>query len=1129
MNKKLLIPLWIWKIMRLSFHQFLLCAILCGASYAHETSGQAVLEKKVSLDVRGVRFKKVLSMLGEQADVRFVYSSNSIDSQRKVTLKVFNQRLDLVLKELLNPYFIEFTVSDGKMISLTPVLPAKESSITVPEFTIEKLVREVSGRVVGENGEALPGVSILLKGTQQGTTTDAEGTFSLAVPKDEAVLVFSFVGYISEEVVVGNRRSIDVSLKVDEKSLEEVVVIGYGTQKVSQVISSISRITAENLDERPTSRVDHAMVGKLAGVQVQEISGAPGRGLSVKVRGVGSITSSTEPLYVVDGFPISSGLDNLNPNDILSIEVLKDAAASAIYGSRASNGVVLVTTKSGKVGKPVFQLDSYYGSQHLFSKVDMLSRDEFIEFAIEERNNSWELQGGNRNDPNNVRPAQYQIDPLWLSDPKSLPDHDWQEIITRVAPVQNYQLSASGGTESVRYYISGNYFDQKGVMIGSDYKRLSFRTNLESTINRFLTLGLNLTAASIIQNQPDGDGSAGPMVRTFTAPTIGINEQTQKGGYNPYYAAFFINPLAIVNETTNKGKVRNFRANLYATVNLLKGLQFRTSLGTDNNNVIGQTFQTDNIRRGLGHLGGMTATSLENYLNENLLTYQVDAGRLSVDALAGFTYQEQRTFSSSISKEGFPDDEIKTLNMGTILSAGTSSESQWRLMSYLSRVNLSWDNKYLISGSLRRDGSSRFGGDNKWGWFPAASVGWRISEEGFLKNLDVVNELKLRASFGVTGNNNIGDYSAIGTLSNVNYVLGTSQAVVSGFAPGSFSNRALGWERTQTLNTGLDLRIFRNRVNIAVDIYTADTKDILLSVPIPAVSGFASALMNIGEVRNSGVELQFNTVNLNGKLKWNTGFNISHNKNRVVSLGANNAPIIVSDQGGFQFITKVGEPIGSYYAFEQAGVFKTQEELDKYPHYRTQNVGDIRYRDVNEDGVIDEQDRTRLGSNHPRFFWGLQNSFTWNGFDLAVSMDGQWGNKLVNLLKVSDGQSRTNVGGYWRDRWRSPENPGNGWVPRAAVTANLTTPSNFWMNDASFVRMRTISLGYTVSGKALLNRLALSGLRVYASIDNVFMIDDYNHNPQTGTYSNTNTKPGADFDSTYPLARTYTFGINLKF
>lgn len=990
--------------------------------------------------------------------------------------------------------------------------------------------REVTGRVVNaESGEPLPGVNIVEKGTTNGTVTDARGSFSLNVSED-AVLIFSFIGFVTQEIPVGNHTVIDILMTEDTKSLGELTVIGYGTQKSTQVTSSISKVKASDIDERPISRIDQAMAGKLAGVQVQEVSGAPGRGLAVKVRGVGSINNSTAPLYVVDGYPINSGLDNINPNDIESIEVLKDAASAAIYGSRGSNGVVLITTRSGKTGKPVLQLDTYYGIQERFSKVDVLNRDEYIEFAIEERNNTWMLQGGKADDPNSVRSnANYWIDPLWLTDPKSFPDHDWQELISRSAPVQNYQLSASGANESVSYFVSGNYFDQKGIILGSDYKRLAFRANVETKLGKNVNIGLNLSATSMDRNDSDGDGNQGPVSRSaMLAPIVGLDQQTQKGGFYPYHAAFYLNPIALATELTDKTNSRNIRANIYSTVRIAPGLNFRTSFGGDYLSNLSQFFKPDNINRGVGHVGNVSTATRENLLNENTFTYDLNKQNWNFNALAGFTYQQDKLVSTSLAKAGFPDDEIITLNMGTILQSGSSSATEWTLLSFLGRINTSFKDKYLFSASIRRDGSSRFGTDNRWGWFPAASVGWRLSEEQFMRDLKAVSELKLRASYGVAGNNNIGDYASIGTLTGLNYVLGASQGVVSGFGPGSFSNRMLGWERTYTFDAGLDLGLLNNRINLSLDYYISDTQDLLLNVPIPAVSGFSSTLMNIGAIRNSGVELELSTLNTVGVVKWNSTFTISHNKNKVLELGPSGAPIYVTGEN-FTNITKIGEPIGSYYAFVQDGVFKDQNDLDSHPHYKVQNVGDIKYKDVNGDGVINEDDRTIIGDNHPRFFWGMRHSITYKAFDLTLFVDGQWGNKLLNAGVGVAGQSRGNVDGYWRERWRSPEDPGNGWVPRAAVTANLTTPSTFWLRSAAFVRLRTISLGYKVPDGMIEKIPGITALRIYTSVDNVWMHDHYNRSPQTGTWSNSNTRPGVDYNATYPLARTYTFGLNIKF
>lgn len=1012
------------------------------------------------------------------------------------------------------------------LLTLLMFLPLSGiSAIVLQEKVISGIVTSA------KTGEAIIGATILEEGTANGASTDAEGRYSIKISDENNSLVFSAIGYVSEEITIDQQKIINITLQEDFKNLEEVVVVGYGNQKSTQITSAIATIKAEDLDERPTSRIDHAMAGKLSGVQVQEVSGSPGKGLSVKVRGISSISNSNSPLYVVDGYPISSGLDNINPNDIESIEVLKDAASAAIYGSRGSNGVVLVTTKTGKSGKPVLQLDTYYGIQERFSKVDVLNRNEYIDFAIEERNNTWALEGGHPSDPNSVRTnANYWIDPLWLSDPSSFPDHDWQALIARKAPVQNHQLSASGSSETVKYFVSGSYFNQEGIILGSDYERLSFRANVETQIGKRVNLGLNLSANSINRNDSDGDGNQGPVSRsTRVAPIVGLTQQTQEEGYYPYHAAFYLNPIALATDITNKTNGKNILANLYTTIDLAKNLRFRSSFGADYGNGFSEYFKPDNVNRGVGHVGNVSADYRENYLNENILTYDLEKTRWNINAIAGFTYQEEKYVTANLAKTGFPDDEIRTLNMGTILSSGSSSASAWSLISFLSRINASWDDKYMLSASIRRDGSSRFGADNRWGWFPAISLGWQLGREGLFKEIDFINELKIRASYGAAGNNNIGNYAAIGSLSSTNYVTGSNQTVISGFGPGSFSNRTLGWEKTYTFDAGFDLSILRNRISMSFDYYRADVKDLLLNVQIPSISGFSSALVNIGAIRNTGLELELNTVNLTGTLKWNTAFNISHNKNKVISLGPDGSPIYGNVDGYNVTITKIGAPIGSYYMFQQEGVFVDQEDLDSHPHYRVQNVGDIKYKDVNGDNVIDDHDRTIVGNNSPKFFWGMQNSFSYQNFDLTVSMDGQWGNKLMNIGISQHGQSRGNVDGYWRDRWRSPDDPGNGWVPRAAVTANLTTPSTFWLRNASYWRVRTIALGYRVPDAFIAKINGINGLRIYTSIDNIFMYDHYNKNPQTGTWSNSNTVAGVDYDATYPLARTFTFGLNIKF
>lgn len=990
----------------------------------------------------------------------------------------------------------------------------------------------VTGKVSSaENDEPLPGVNVLLKGTTIGTVTDASGNFQMHVTGDNPILVFSFIGFQQQEVPVHQRSQIDVQLTVDVQSLEQVVVIGYGSQKSSRITSSIAQIKAADLEERPIGRLDQALMGKMAGVQVQQTSGAPGKSLEVKIRGTSSINFSNTPLYVVDGFPISGDLNNINTKDIESIEVLKDAASAAIYGSRGANGVVLITTKSGKSGKPSIQMDISHGLQTRFSRYDVLNRDEWIEYAIEERNNTWVLQGGNPNDPNSVRTnANYWIDPVWLTDPTSLPDNDWQDIVDRTASVKNYQLSASALTDKFKYYISGNYFNQDGIILNSNFRRMNFRTNVESKLSRIVSVGMNLSAGTSERNDPRTDWNGGPVSRShIMPPVVAMHQQTEEGGYYPYVLSALINPLAMLQEYTDETKMKQFLVNTYAHFTLAKGLQLKSSFGTEQRSSENLYFISNNINRNNGAQATASNSVYENYLTEHLLTYQLNRNRWDLDLLGGFSYQEAKSGNWSLAKSGFADDEIRTLNAGTVLNSGSTDRTQWNLMSFFGRANFSLMDKYMFAATVRRDGSSRFGRDNRWGWFPSLSAGWRILEEPFMKDIRWISELKLRGSYGVAGNNNIGNFASIGTLGAANYVIGTGQQKIPGYSPSSFSNTMLGWEKTMTTDLGIDLGLFRNRLQIGLDYYIADTKDLLLNVQIPEVTGYTTALQNIGKVRNQGIELEITSLNIDREFKWTTSFNISANRNKVLELGPDGSPIYGTNEGYRVTITQIGKPIGSYYMLEQEGVFMNQEELDTHPHYLRQNVGDIKYKDYNNDGVINQDDIHIVGDAFPDFFWGLRNTFSYKNFDLSVFMDGQQGVRILNIGSRSNMQSRQNVWGMWRDRWKSPEEPGNGWVPRAAVTDNMTTASSFWLFDGSYWAIRNITLGYSVPASLIQKVKWIQGLRLYSSIDNVYMHDHYHGNPQTGNHANTALTPNIDSGTSYPLSTTWTFGLSLNF
>lgn len=984
----------------------------------------------------------------------------------------------------------------------------------------------IKGLTTDENGEPLIGVNIVVKGKTIGTVSDVQGNYIINAEPGE-ILVFSYIGYESIEVPI-TQNVINVILKEDVTYLDEVVAIGYGSQKRSNVTNAISTIKGEDLISRGTGSADEALIGKVAGVRVMQMDGMPGRGMDIKVRGISSINFSNNPLYVIDGFPVDN-LRSVTTGDIESIEVLKDAASTAIYGSRGSQGVILITTKRGAKGKPVVQLNTDLIVQRPWSKINVLNRDEWIEFAIEERNNTYELNGGNRNNDNSKRAAAYQIDPLWLTDPASLPDHDWYDITTRNALMQKYQLSVSGATDDVKYYISSNWLDQPGVVLYTDFNRLSFTSNVEGSVKDFLSIGVNLNASQEEQNDPQTSSFAAGVSRIqLTPPVIGLEQNTENGGYYPYAGSFIINPLAQLRDETRFYKTRKIRANVYADVKFTSEFKLRSSFGAYLNNRTTQQYIMANLTRGKGSSGFAESTENTNYLTEHVLSYEKLFKDIEFGAIGGFSYQENSYYSIYAARSGFADDQVKTLNAGTDMTGASSSMNKWTMMSFFTRLNVAYKNRYLGYISLRRDGSSRFGKDSKWGYFPAVSLGWRISEEEFMKDLTWLSNLKLKGSYGVAGNNNIGNYAPYSTLASNNYVWGND--VVPGYSIGGYENSHLGWEKTHTLDVGLEMGFLKNRIQFNVDYFNARTKDLLLNLNIPQVTGFSSAMKNLGEVENQGFEFELTTTNIYRKnFSWTTNANISNYLNKVLKLGDDNAPIYGYADGYMVTITEVGQPIGSYYMFGTDGVFMNQEDFDSNPHYKTQKVGDTKYIDYNKDGVIDNDDKFIQGNAYPDFTYGMTNTFTYKDFDLSFSVDGQVGGKILRSFGRQDGQSRGNVWKFWLDRWKSEEDPGNGKVPRAVVSANMTTPSSFWLFDQTYFALRNISLGYTVPQSFLKNQNIISSLNFKLSVDNVYMYDHYNHAPTTANQSNSAIVPNNDSATTYPISQNYTIGVSCTF
>jgi TonB-linked SusC/RagA family outer membrane protein len=1136
------------------------------------------LAQKISLNAKNVPLSSVLKTIEQQTSYLFLYDKLDLPESQKVSVRVRNAEIDEALNAVLRDLPVSYKIFNQnivlkKVTRIQPqenMLPAKtpeiKQSIQLNYRPIEQPSllpdRVLRGKVTEENGSPFPGVSILVKNSQNGTTSDANGEFRLniteASEQGQLILIASFVGYKSQEIAVGNRQEINFMMSVDTKSLNDVVVVGYGTQAKSSITGSVASLPIKSIANQPVTSLDQALGGQIAGVNVAQTKGAPGGGVSVRVRGTGSIGAGNEPLYVIDGFPVSAdfnstfnALSTINPSDIESIEILKDASAAAIYGSRGSNGVVLVTTKRGKSGKSTVTLDAYFGVQEVANKIDMLDAREYAIFNTEARNNAWMDRGGNASDPNSARPANLQI-PEMFQNPQSLgKGTDWQDEVLVTAPIQNYQLSVSGGNDKTQLFLSGAYFRQEGIVMNTGFDRYSARINVDHKVSKNVKVGMNLSPSFSsnkllpVEDQVFSGGILGSALSL--PPTVPVynpdGSYTTLLGPSSFNLGVIDNPVAIANKIKDKKSFFRTLGNVYAEIDIIEGLKFRTSFGLD----YADSRQAAYYPSNLGWNGvpapvqaRATASSARdvNWLNENILSYKKTFGeKHELDLLAGFTSQKNKSEYNSLAATNFPTDLVPTLNAGQVTSGGTGI-SEWSLLSYLGRVNYTYAGKYLLSATVRRDGSSRFGSRNKWGTFPSASVGWYLSEENFMKSQQLVTDLKLRASYGLAGNNSIGNYNHIGLLTNRRYSFGAGTgSVVYGLYPGSISNEQLGWEMMHQMDIGVDFGILRNRLTFTIDYYNKNTTDLLLNVPVPGSTGYETALQNIGKLNNRGWEFSVNSKNFTGAFKWSTSFNISFNHNEVKRLGPSGNAII-SKSPSFSpntHITRIGSPLGSFWGYEAIGAYKDAEDVKNNPVVQGatgSRPGDLKFRDIDGDGVITPSDVTIIGDNNPDFFYGITNNFSYGPLSLSILADGVQGIQLLNGSRrniglVNGSYSRSDVLG----RWQSPENPGDGRTPRANVSptgGNVSYVSSLLVEDASFFRIRNVNLRYALPEKAS-KAIFMQQASISLSVQNALTFTKYmGYNPEQSLNGSSSLTPGVDFNG-YPLARTYTLGVNLTF
>ncbi len=1138
-------------------------------------------------------------------------ASIMFDSKRAENIKVkiertnSNEGLEQTLHKLLTPvnlnykkisdkfYVINFnekksvnkfannTANEAVNISLSQQNIDVTSITKLEDVTVTGVVTD------GSNGEVLPGVTIKVKGSTITSSTDENGKFSIKFP-DKSILVFSYISFISKEIAVEGSRTLNVILMPDQQKLNEIVVvgIGYGTQQKRNLTGSIASISANSIKDIPVMSFENAIQGQIAGVQVQEPSGEPGAATTIRVRGIGSISAGNEPLYVVDGFPVSKNVESatqgdvskrtvafkpapsnplgtISPGDIQSVEVLKDAAAAAIYGSRGSNGVIIITTKKGRRdGTSSINFDSYYGIQTLANKVDLMNSVELADYVLDAKNNAYlqDFPNASRNDPNSVRYTRSTNTSYYLPadfiNPTGV-DTDWQDVLFKEASIQSYNLSLSGGNEKLGYYLSGNYYNQGGIIDKTGFKRYSFRVNIESNPVKNLKVGANLnpsftdqakgsTSAPYFADPPGAVYTAlvtSPTVRPYL-PNGTINQTNNQSHLNTENGTganmtASSNPLAVVQYIHDDlAQFRSF-ANAYAEYSILDGLKYKMMIGTDVNQYNRKYYREKAFLDRAATVGvpyGQSNSSLEtNWLFENTLSYNKVFGKHSLSAVAGYTAQKDRIRNNQVQAENYPDDLVQTVSGGQV-TGGNATEEEWSLVSYLARANYSFMDRYLLTLTMRSDRASRFGEGNKVGYFPSVSAGWRISDEQFMKSLTFVNDLKLRASWGKTGNFLIPNYASIGLLNPYNYVFGN--VVTNGIAPTTPSNPNLTWEKNTQTDIGLDMSLFKNRVSASFDVYRKLTSDLLLNVQVPAAIGYGNSnpLQNIGEVENKGFEVSLNTQNIVGNFTWSSDFNYSANRNTVLKLGASGDPILSSGGAGIRHITRIGDPIGSYFGYVVDGIYQNQQEIDKAPKDKIapkQSPGDFRFKDVNGDGVIDAGDRTVIGNYQPKYTFGITNRFTFKNMELSFLIQGVEGAKVLNLTRrhLGNGEANTNSYAFENNRWRSPEQPGDGKTPRADRLGDLhgfnNRPSSYQVEDASYLRLRNVTFAYTIPEK--IAGKYFSSIRIYTSGTNLFTKTDYvGYNPEVNNQSTVSGVQGEDYGA-YPLSRNFTFGINASF
>ena len=1078
--------------------------------------------QRVTLDMQNAKLEKVLGQITQQTGLVFNYTRPTINPDKRVSVSVKQAELESVLRQLFDADGIVYEIKDGKVY-----LADRKGGVNPPP-ALSAARQRYAGRIVDAAGNPVVGASVVIRGSTTGVSSDIDGRFAIEAREGE-VLSVSFVGYTPQTITLGAKTMLTLTLREDTSELEEVVVVGYGTQRRSLVTSAISKVQMNESNMRQVASPTQLLSGRVAGVTTSTGSGNLGSGERMVIRGSSSLSAGNEPLYVIDGIPITntnanlvdfgedmSSLATLNISDIESIEVLKDAASAAIYGSRANNGVIVITTKSGKEGKSEVHLNFNTGVTRFANvgKIKMADSGLYVRDFNEGVDNYNRQYGYKPGDSGFKKHIQNPFG--------TLPDTDWMDLILQTGTFYNGDVSFSGGNVKTRYYVGANYNHQTGVIRTNKMEKMNFKVKISHEFTPWLEVGANVSGNYIKNHQIPGANSGTTIIgrsiqqRPFDRP-YKPNGDYYVGGTDELV---FHNPMQILDEETAYIENMRYLGNFYATFKYKDKFAFKSSVNTDITQIYDYTYYNENhpYGKGVGRIVDYNRT-IKNILVENFATYNDKFGDFSLSAMLGHSFQKVTTRSAKLDGSGFPSPSFDVVGVASSLDAYSGSLSNYAMESYFGRATFSYKDRYVLTATLRTDGSSKFARDNRWGWFPSVSLGWNISKDNFMKDSDT--EFKFRVSYGKTGNQEgIGSY-AYQALMSGGYNYGNG----SGIAVSTFGNRDLTWEKADQFDAGFDITLFKGRVNIMADAYYKKTKDLLYSTPIHSTTGVTSIISNIGSMRNIGAELTINTHFNFGPLSWLSQFNIATNRNKLTELLGDDKPISIGANRALQ----VGKEVGAFYLFIMDGIYQYDGEVPAEQYAQGIRAGDVKWRDVDDNNLINDNDRQVIGSSNPYFSGGWNNTFRYKGVSLDVFFTYMYGNDVYAAWKINTsklGHKNGVLAEEARNRWTGPGS--TDLHPRSVSgDTNNTRNSDRWLEDGSFLRLRSLTLSYTFPEK-ISRRLAMKSLRVYFQGDNLWLATRYSGwDPEVSN----NLDPrfmGVD-NFSVPQPRMFCFGLNVTF